>query len=130
MQTPSQNFPALITSPGNPKIKQARALRQRKQRDGTGLFLVEGLFHIGEALAAHAAIESIFYAPDLLDNDFGRGLIDRAVAEGTSCYKTTGDILASLAEKENPQGIIEFSVGCGDRLSAGPRQRRSYPPHD
>ena len=96
----------LITSPGNPKIKQARALRQRKQRDGTGLFLVEGLFHIGEALAAHAAIESIFYAPDLLDNDFGRGLIDRAGVEGISCYETTADILASIAEKDNPQGII------------------------
>ncbi len=106
MRTPSQNFPVLITSPSNPKIKQARALRQRKQRDVTGLFLVEGLFHIGEALAAHAAIESIFYAPDLLDSDFGRELIDRAVTNSTSCYETTADILASLAVKENPQGII------------------------
>ena len=96
----------LITSPSNPKIKQARALRQRKQRDATGLFLVEGLFHIGEALAAHAKIESLFYAPDLVDSDFARHLIDRAVVEGIACYETTEAILASLAEKENPQGVI------------------------
>ena len=70
------------------------------------MFLVEGLFHIGEALAARAAIESIFYAPDLLDGDFARQLIDRAAADGTSCYETTADILASLAEKDNPQGVI------------------------
>ncbi len=50
-------MPALITSHSNPRIKQARALRQRKQRDAAGLFLVEGLFHIGEALAARAVIE-------------------------------------------------------------------------
>src|SRR5512143_3556553 len=96
----------LITSHSNPKIKQARSLRQRKQRDELGLFLVEGLFHLGEALAAHAAIESLFYAPDLLDNDFARQLIDRALVEGFTCYETTADILASLAEKENPQGVI------------------------
>jgi TrmH family RNA methyltransferase len=99
-------MPSLITSHSNPKIKQARALRQRKQRDAAGLFLVEGLFHIGEALAAHAALDSLFYAPDLLDSDFARRLIDRAVAEGVTCYETTADILASIAEKENPQGVI------------------------
>ncbi len=96
----------LITSPGNPKIKQARALRQRKQRDTTGLFLVEGLFHIGEALAAHAAIESLFYVSDLLDSDFARQVIDRALIAGLTCHETTADILASIAEKENPQGVI------------------------
>jgi RNA methyltransferase, TrmH family len=95
-----------ITSHNNPKIKQARALRQRKQRDETGLFLVEGLFHIGEALAAHATIESLFYAPDLMDSDFAHRLIDRATADGIACYETTTEIFASLAAKENPQGVI------------------------
>jgi TrmH family RNA methyltransferase len=81
-------------------------LRQRKQRDVTGLFLVEGLFHIGEALAAHAAIDSIFFAPDLIDGDFARQLIDRAADAGITCYETTAEVFASLAEKENPQGVI------------------------
>ena len=97
---------SIITSQSNPRIKQARALRQRKQRDETGLFLVEGLFHIGEAMAAHAAIDSLFYAPDLLDGDFARRLIDRAGAERITCYETTAEVLTSLAEKENPQGVI------------------------
>jgi TrmH family RNA methyltransferase len=96
----------LITSHSNPKVKQARALRQRKQRDATGLFLVEGLFHIGEALAAHAAIDSIFYAPDLIESDFARQLIDRAAAERIMCYETIAEVFESLAEKENPQGVI------------------------
>ena len=41
-----------ITSLGNPRIKQARALTRRKERDATGLCLAEGIFHVGEALAA------------------------------------------------------------------------------
>ena len=96
----------LITSHSNPKIKQTRALRQRKRRDATGLFLVEGLFHIGEALAAQAAIEYICYAPDVLDGDFARQLIERAASAGITCYETSADIFASLAEKDNPQGVI------------------------
>lgn len=96
----------LITSSSNPKIKQARALRQRKQRDELGLFLVEGLFHIGEALAAGAAFEYLCYAPDLLDNDFARQLVERAIASGFTCCETTADVLASLADKDNPQGLI------------------------
>jgi RNA methyltransferase, TrmH family len=99
-------MPSPITSHSNPKIKQARGLRQRKQRDVAGLFLIEGLFHIGEALAAHAALDSLFYAPDLLDSDFARQLIDRAMAEDVTCYETTADILESIAEKDNPQGVI------------------------
>jgi TrmH family RNA methyltransferase len=95
-----------ITSHSNPRVKQARALRQRKQRDETSLFLVEGLFHIGEALAAHAAIDAIFYAPDLIDSDFARQLIERVMAEGITCYATTAEVFESLAEKENPQGVI------------------------
>ena len=42
----------LITSLSNPLIKQARALRQRKARAESGLFLVEGIHHVGEAVDA------------------------------------------------------------------------------
>ena len=97
---------ALITSHANPKIKQARALRQRKAREASGLFLVEGIFHVGEALAAGAPIEYICYAPDLLASDFAHQLIERASASGVPCYATTAEVLASLAEKDNPQGLL------------------------
>ena len=115
----------LITSPSNPKIKQARALRQRKQRDATGLFLVEGLFHIGEALAARTEIDSLFYAPNLLDGDFARQLIDRAVAAGLTCYETTADVLGSVAEKENPQGMI--AVARQRRVSLADLTPQNFP---
>ena len=100
---------SIITSHGNLKIKQARALRQRKQRDESGLFLVEGLFHIGEALTAQADIEALFYAPDLLGHAYARELIDRAAAAGAPCYETTAEVLESMAEKDNPQGVIAIA---------------------
>ncbi|MFU8772160.1 MAG: hypothetical protein ACNA8H_07050, partial [Anaerolineales bacterium] len=44
--------PGVISSTGNARIKQVRALRQRKMRQSSGLFVVEGLFAVGEALEA------------------------------------------------------------------------------
>jgi TrmH family RNA methyltransferase len=96
----------MITSHANPKIKQARALRQRKEREAAGLYLVEGLFHIGEALAAGAGVEYICYAPDLLEGDFARRLVEQASADGIPCWATSAEVLAAVAEKENPQGVV------------------------
>jgi TrmH family RNA methyltransferase len=99
-----------ITSLANPRVKQARALARRKERDATGLCLAEGIFHVGEALAAsaagRAAVEYVLHAPDLLVSDFGRGLVARAEGEGVHVYETTAEVLGGLAEKDNPQGLL------------------------
>ena len=95
-----------ITSRSNAKIKQMRALQQRKERDAIGLYLVEGIRHVGEAVAADAPIEYICYAPERLDSAFARDLIRQQSARGIPCYETTPEIFDSLAEKDNPQGIL------------------------
>jgi len=96
----------VITSSSNPLVKQARALRQRKVRAETGLFLVEGIHHVGEALEADWVVESILYAPDLLVSDFGRDLIARAARRQPGVQPVSEPIMESLAEKDNPQGIL------------------------
>ncbi len=95
-----------ITSRANPKIKQARALRQRKEREASGLFLVEGISHVAAALEAGATVEYICYAPALLASTFANDLIGRASAQGISCYSTSTEVFESLAEKDNPAGLV------------------------
>jgi TrmH family RNA methyltransferase len=104
-----------ITSRDNPKIKQVRALRQRKERQASGLFLVEGIRHVGEGAAADAEarsasktpwLEYICFSPELLTSDFARELILEQSAHGLPCYSLPAELFASLAEKENPQGIL------------------------
>lgn len=93
----------IITSITNPLIKQARALRQKKTRAETGLFLVEGIHHVGEVIAAGWDVESVIYAPELLTSDFARDLISRLT---TTPQPVSAQVMESLADKENPQGII------------------------
>lgn len=98
--------PALIHSSANPKVKFARSLRQRKQRTATGLFLVEGLHHIGEAVEAGADLHSLYYAPDLLESEFARRLLAAQRAAGVPAYALTPEVLETLADKDNPQGLV------------------------
>jgi len=97
----------ILTSPSNPKLKQVRLLlQQRKARAASGLFVVEGIRHVGEACAAGAAVEYICYAPGLLESDFARQLIQEQEAAAVPCYPVAEEIFASLAEKDNPPGLL------------------------
>ena len=96
----------MITSRSNPKIKQARALRKRKDREKQGLFLVEGIRHVGAAAEAGAALRSIFYAPELLSSTYAHELIEQQSNQGLSCFATSAEVFASISERENPQGLL------------------------
>src|ERR1035437_8544467 len=99
-------MPETISSHTNPLVKQIRSLRQRKGRDESGLFLVEGIHHVGEAVEAGWAIETLVYAPDQLTSDFARSLVDEQSGRAVRCVALTSELFGSLTEKDNPQGIL------------------------
>jgi TrmH family RNA methyltransferase len=97
---------SLITSLANPLIKQARALRQRKARAESGLFLVEGIHHVGEAIDAKWKVDSILYAPELLTSKYARDLLNDASHRSLRLQPVSTQVMESLADKDNPQGIL------------------------
>jgi RNA methyltransferase, TrmH family len=96
----------LISSTSNPLIKQIRALRQHKGREETGLFLVEGIHHVGEAIEAGWEIERLIYAPEQLTSHFAQQLLEEQARGGIACAALTGNLFSAIAEKDNPQGIL------------------------
>jgi TrmH family RNA methyltransferase len=95
----------MITSRQNPKVKAARALRNRKARTEAGLCLVEGLWHVGEAVEA-GVVETLFYAPEQLTSAFGYELIAKVEEQSESVFSVSAEVLAALAEKASPTGIV------------------------
>ena len=95
-----------ISSHSNPLIKQIRALRSRKARVETDLFLVEGIHHVGEAIQAGWKIETLVYAPAQLTSEFALSLVDELSQRGERCVELTPELFAAVAEKDNPQGIL------------------------
>jgi TrmH family RNA methyltransferase len=99
-------MPDIISSRSNPLAKQIRSLRQKKGRDNSGLFLVEGIHHVGEAVEAGWELETLIYSPDQLKSDFANHLIFEQRRRGCNCVAFSATLFANLAEKENPQGIL------------------------
>ncbi|MCD8307928.1 MAG: RNA methyltransferase [Clostridia bacterium] len=82
-----------ITSKSNPKVRQVRFLRDKKQRDETGLYLVEGTKPVLEAISSGQAIEEIF-ATEKLSHMF------------PGCTEVSEEVFGSMSTEMNPQGVL------------------------
>jgi TrmH family RNA methyltransferase len=96
----------IIASSSHPKLRQVRSLRQRKNREATRLYAVEGIHHVGEAVESEAPIEFICYSPERLASRYASELVEHQTARGVVCYRLSADAFASIADKDNPQGIL------------------------
>lgn len=95
----------LITSAANPRIKEIRKLKDRKEQKRTGLFYMEGLRIVGEAIAKQADLRTMIVCPELLKAEFGQTLWQQAVDRGIEVLEVSASVFESLALKENPQGM-------------------------
>ncbi len=95
-----------ITSTSNLLVKQVRALRQKKARSESGTFLVEGIHHVGEVIEAGWDVETIIYAPDLLTSSFANDLLENVSRLRLKLQPVSPQVIESLADKDNPQGIL------------------------
>lgn len=58
---------------------------------------------MGEAVDAGWEVDSLLYAPELLTSHFARDLLSRL---GSKPQPVSAQVMESLADKENPQGIL------------------------
>ena len=95
----------MITSTSNERIKAIRKLHERKYRQESGLFLIEGLRIVAEAAAHGVQFDTLVAAPDLLESDFGLKLVDEQRARGVPLLEISADVFRRLSLKEGPQGL-------------------------
>ncbi|MFN2182519.1 MAG: TrmH family RNA methyltransferase [Anaerolineae bacterium] len=92
-----------ITSTQNPRFKALRALRLRKHRQREGLYLIEGIRIVEEALTGGAPVETLVYAPELLVSDRAQALVDRVPTDQRLAISS--DLFRILSQRDEPQGI-------------------------
>ncbi len=91
-----------ITSLQNPKIKDAVQLRDRKSREKTDRYLIEGTRELTRAIQSKHVIETIFFCPEFFQgNEFQ--LIARSGANAIECSK---EVFAKLSYRDSPDGLL------------------------
>ena len=103
-------MPSLITSTSNQIIKQVRKLQKSKERKNSGLFYLEGIRLVGEAIQNKAKLETLIFCRELLRSNYGLELI-QACEENKECslLDVSKNVFESFASKENPQGIAAIA---------------------
>ena len=96
----------VLTSFANPRVKAAGALRDRRQRDRTGLTLIDGARELRRALEASVTVVEAFVCEPLLAGPDARAVFDRLRANGTTLHTTSEPVFAKLAFGERAEGIV------------------------
>jgi TrmH family RNA methyltransferase len=91
-----------ITSLANPTVKTVRALHMRKARQESGLFLVEGLKSVAEAVDLGRAPRILLHGEAVA----GHLLLAGAAAVAGETLEVSEAILAKISRRDNPQTVL------------------------
>lgn len=94
-----------ITSLTNPRVKAAVRLRDRREREASGLTIVDGAREILRALDAGVRVESAFVAPDLVRSPDAIAVADR-LGPRRSTFEVGAAVLEKVAFGDRSDGIV------------------------
>lgn len=94
-----------VTSPKNPRVRAAAALRDRRTRDEAGLTLVDGSRELARAMAGGAEVVEVFVDATRLDAE-GRDAVAAARGRGAAFVPVTGPVLDRLAFGDRAEGVV------------------------
>ncbi|WP_312461359.1 RNA methyltransferase [Proteiniclasticum sp.] len=92
-----------IESKSNPVIKAAKKLKEKKHRNESRLFLVEGYRLLEEALKSGRRTEKIFYLQEK-EEDFRRYI--QPNLKEADVYTVPETVLKELSSTVHPQGVV------------------------
>ncbi len=96
----------MLTSVQNPLVRQIASLKDKKGREAAGLFLVEGIRFVEEALGAGTKVIQVLYSPRLLETERGIRLTELAAKHKVPLQPVSDKVLAHAADTDSPQGVV------------------------
>lgn len=99
------SFPVL-TSLQNPRVKQVVKLRDRAEREQTGLFLIEGYRELLRAVDAGHPVETLFICPSLFLGTNEQALIQRILKKGSLLQECSEAVFRKISYRDRPDGLL------------------------
>ena len=112
-----------ITSLQNPKIKEVVKLRERREREKTDLFLIEGYRELKRAIDAKRKIDLLFYCPELFLGSNENALLKESHAELIEC---TADVFAKISYRDRPDGLLAVAPQVHLKLKDLPLKKNPF----
>lgn len=98
-----------ITSLQNPKVKQIIHLRDKRERDESGLFLIEGYREIFRANKAGWEIAQLLICPELFLGTNEPALIKNLLDKKTQIITCAPKIFEKISYRDRPDGLLAIA---------------------
>lgn len=95
-----------ITSASNPHLRAAAALRARRERERSGLTIVDGAREVRRALEAGVEVVEAFVCDPLLAGDDARAALTRLEAGHSPVHPVAATAFAKLAFGDRAEGLV------------------------
>jgi RNA methyltransferase, TrmH family len=95
-----------LTSPSNPRIKSVARLRDRRERESTGLTLVDGAREVRRALQSGVDVVEAFICEPLLAGEDARAALDLLRERDIPITATTEPAFTKIAFGDRAEGLL------------------------
>ncbi|MDN3509647.1 MAG: RNA methyltransferase [Candidatus Neptunochlamydia sp.] len=99
-----------ITSLQNPKIKQVVKLRNKRERDQTQSFLIEGYRELSRAVKGGVPLVSLFYSPDHFLGSNENSLIQEIREQGIETFEVNKGVFQKISYRDRPDGLLAVAI--------------------
>jgi len=95
-----------ITSLDNPRVKQLIHLREKRERDATKLFLIEGFREITRALAGKVEMTELYICPGFFLGENEEALIAKIEKSGATVILCNEKVFSKVSYRDRPDGLL------------------------
>lgn len=98
-----------ITSTQNPKVKSVVKLRNKRERDQSHLFLIEGYRELLRACSCNQKIQTLFICPKLFLGENEKHLIKQIEKRGANIIECEISIFEKMSYRDRPDGLLAIA---------------------
>ena len=109
-------LPATLTSLTNPRVKAAVRLRDRREREATGLTIVDGPRELLRALEGGVEVAEAFVCDELVRSDEAREAVGRLATTGFTSVSEA--VIGKLAFGDRSDGVVAIVRSPSTSLEA------------
>jgi TrmH family RNA methyltransferase len=95
-----------ITSPQNPRVKDAVKLRDRRHREKQERILIDGVRELGRAMDASVKLVEVFVCPPLCESAEAQRLLARLPGSGAEILEVAEPVFGKLAFGDRAEGVL------------------------
>lgn len=119
---------SILTSTQNPRVKALIQLWDKRERDKTNKFIIEGFREISRALSAQHSFDSLFFCPELFLGENENGLIDQIKKQNVPIFCCSEQVFRKMSYRDRPDGLIAVAPQKHLTLASLEKKKFSKPP--